>query len=91
MEEPKEKIEENSCMATTEIWQHYRFDQSYFEEVDVEGWEEENLAIFRLRRVGVMPTRPKFLYLHIFNQHNGYYGHGFEMKINDKITQSGSL
>lgn len=31
------------------------------------------------------------LYLHLFNCHNGYYGHGFEFKIGDEVEREGVL
>ena len=31
------------------------------------------------------------LFLHLYNDHNGYYAHGFEFKVNDSITEVGDL
>lgn len=31
------------------------------------------------------------LFLHLFNCHNGYYGHGFEAKIGDETWKEGTL
>lgn len=30
-------------------------------------------------------------YLHLFNCHNGYYGHGFEFKVGDEVVKEGCL
>jgi hypothetical protein len=31
------------------------------------------------------------IYLNLYNSHNGYYGHGFTFKDNDKIIEDGGL
>lgn len=61
----------------------YCFDTSFFKNpkipVSEEGWDELDdggMVIFKL----VASGKPD-LYLHLFNSHNGYYGHGFEAKI----------
>jgi hypothetical protein len=53
----------------------YKFNTHYFcEEPDPRT--EVFIARFRLHA----PDRPA-LYLHLFNCHNGWYGHGFEMRL----------
>ncbi len=43
------------------------------------------MIIFRL----VNGCEEKFL--HLYNVHNGYYSHGFEVKVGGKTTRDGSL
>lgn len=62
------------------------FDTSFFEQVnDEREFDEGGMAIFRI----VKGDREKFI--HIYNSHNGYYGHGFDFKIGEDTVQSGSL
>ena len=42
-----------------------------------------------LRIVNRDASQEKFI--HIYNCHNGYYAHGFEMKKDDKIIQKGQI
>jgi hypothetical protein len=52
------------------------FDSTYFEETPgtpSNSFHEHNQAIFRLRK------EDQELFLTLFNDHNGYYSHGFEM------------
>lgn len=57
----------------------YVFDVTYFEEIDAPGGDAGKMVRFKL-----MADNKPDLYLHIFNCHNGYYGHGFEATINGK-------
>ena len=53
------------------------------------GLEEGGLVIFKLQS---LPTNPKSdLYLHLYNSHNGYYSHGFEMYVGGIPIKSGSI
>jgi hypothetical protein len=66
----------------------YQFDVNYFEGgclQDDEGFEEGGMATFRL----VKGEEEMFLTLH--NTHNGYYSHGFEMKVGGEIIHDSSL
>lgn len=62
----------------------YIFDTSYFKHVEY-ALDEGGIATFRL------VNGEKELFLHLFNYQNGYYGHGFEAKINEEIWQHGTL
>jgi len=46
---------------------------------------EENWASFRL------VNGDRELFLHLYNDHNGYYSHGFEFTAGDKVIAEGSL
>ena len=59
----------------------YVFDVHYFKEVKLKELNC-NLAIFKLN-CDNLPS----LYLYLFNCHNGYYSHGFEMKITDEYSE----
>ena len=58
-----------------------------------EGWNFDpkwygggnDMAVFKIVKDG------KEKYLHIYNHHNGYYGHGFEFKEGNEILQQGCL
>jgi len=65
----------------------YIFDVDYFECVsDSTCFDDGGLARFRL----VHPNKPD-LFLHIFNSHNGYYGHGFSVEHSGKTIIDSSL
>lgn len=53
----------------------YDFDADFFEAVESSDLDSGGMVAFKL----VASGRPD-LYLHLFNAHNGYYGHGFEVK-----------
>ena len=56
---------------------NYRFNRAFFEIISADAYEEENILRFKLDNVDY--NKPS-LYLHLFNCHNGYYAHGFEVK-----------
>ncbi len=60
----------------------WNFDPSYKNEVDFSSdeYSEDNMVIFRIVNEG----EEKFI--HLFNVHNGYYGHGFEFTVGDQTT-----
>lgn len=64
----------------------YAFDRDFFEQVEGADVEEGGMVRFRLIAAG----KPD-LYLHIFNSHNGYYGHGFEVEHSGTVVRNGSL
>jgi len=62
------------------------FDKEYFEQVEAEDtYDEGSMARFR------MVNGDKSKYLHLYNLHNGYYSHGFEVKHGGTVVKSGSL
>lgn len=68
------------------ILEKYSFDKNYFEHAtpqnDKYGYDQFDaggMVRFKLKRRG-----EKHLYLHLFNVHNGYYKHGFNMKYGEK-------
>lgn len=89
----KEIGDEPQELKSPEDW---RFDVRFFMEttdviLDKENsynpLDEGSVAVFRL--VNIKTKEVKFL--HLFNCHNGYYGHGFEFKWEGKMIQEGCL
>lgn len=53
----------------------YVFDKDFFERIPSGDLDSGGMVAFRL----ISDQKPD-LYLHLYNSHNGYYGHGFEVK-----------
>ncbi len=64
----------------------YNFDLDFFQEVPSDSLDAGKMVVFKL----VAEDKPD-LYLHLYNCHNGYYGHGFEVKHGGETVQSGTL
>lgn len=56
---------------------NYKFDTNFFEELEFDENKDKSgvLIIFRL------VSGKKSLYLHLYNAHNGYYSHGFNLNV----------
>lgn len=78
---------ENDSDLAEESLDGYIFDTTFFREgvIPQETLEDGGSATFRL----IKGSEEAFLT--IFNSHNGYYGHGFEAKINGIEWKSGCL
>ena len=63
----------------------FAFDPAFFKQVDCGEFDGGGMAIFRI----VNGETEKFV--HIFNWHNGYYGHGFDFTIGGKSACEGTL
>ena len=63
----------------------YVFDPAYFKYVACSDLDEGSMVRFRL------VNGSNELFIHLYNCHNGYYGHGFEFKIGDEIKQEDTL
>jgi hypothetical protein len=64
----------------------WSFDTAYFLLVENElRFDAGSMAIFRITD----GSAEKFI--HLFNCHNGYYGHGFDFKVGDTMIQEGGL
>lgn len=61
------------------------FDTAFFKQVEGGDFDCGGMAIFRI----VNKEAEKFV--HIFNTHNGYYGHGFDFAIGGKTAREGTL
>jgi len=64
----------------------YAFDRAFFEQVEGADVDAGGMVRFRL----VADGEPD-LFLHIFNSHNGYYGHGFTVHHSGQEVYSGTL
>jgi len=54
----------------------YRFDTSFFQLIeDRKLYDEGGAAVFKII------NGEQELFIHLYNNHNGYYGHGFKTKI----------
>jgi hypothetical protein len=65
--------------------EEYVFDTTYFKQIQPDELDKGEMVIFKLINMD------KVLYLHLYNAHNGYYGHGFDAKIGDTSWQDGCL
>ena len=61
------------------------FDTKYFKKVDCNDLDEGEMVRFRIFK----GAEEKFI--HLFNCHNGYYGHGFEFMVGDEKRLEGCL
>ena len=66
--------------------EEYCFDLTFFQDVESSDLDSGGMVAFKL----VSNGKPD-LYLHLFNAHNGYYGHGFEVKHGGVIVREGGL
>ncbi len=65
----------------------YSFDQNFFlDNIDSNDLDAGGMVVFKL----ICCNKPD-LYLHLFNNHNGYYGHGFKVKHGGETVNSGVL
>lgn len=64
----------------------WNFDKTFIKVVNFENtWDEGGAVAFRL-------TKDKDeIFLILYNMHNGYYGHGFDMLEDGKIVHNGNL
>jgi len=66
--------------------ERYNFDKEYFVEIDCPQLDCGGMVRFKLVSNEGLP-----LYLHIYNSHNGYYGHGFKFGIGETVIQEDYL
>jgi hypothetical protein len=64
----------------------YSFDRNFFKHVENRScFDEGAMVVFRITHF----NQEKFI--HLYNCHNGYYGHGFDFKIGDNVIEGGCL
>jgi len=84
-EQPKHG-DDRSHEVPEENLHNFNFVTDYFKEIpEGEYVDAGGAATFKLNDGG------RDLFLTIFNSHNGYYSHGFEMIVDQEIFRSGSL
>ena len=66
--------------------ERYNFDKDYFEEISCPQLDEGGMVRFKLVSNDGLP-----LYRHLYNSHNGYYGHGFTMSIGGVVVKDSYL
>ena len=76
------KMEEGAENIDTE---GFNFDTKFFHEVMSDDFECGGMVVFRLTKGA------EEIFLSLYNSHNGYYSHGFEMTIGGTQIHSGSL
>jgi hypothetical protein len=65
----------------------YVFDPSFFkDDLGLPKYDDGGACAFRL-----VNNKGAEAFLILYNHHNGYYGHGFEMKIGDSVKYEGTL
>ena len=86
--EPTEADSRDEADPAPSLLEPYRFDPDYFKELPdtARNLDSGGCVAFRL----LAPDKPP-LYLVLFNSHNGYYSHGFTVKVNGQQTREGSL
>lgn len=83
MDEPTQKEESDNF----DDWDTYVFDTEYFKMLLGENYyDADAAACFRI----VSETK-QTKYLVIYNNHNGYYGHGFTFEVAGKVKEGGDL
>jgi hypothetical protein len=88
----KEENEDRDNQGILEGLEDYIFDTNYFKEVEPKADNYGScLDAGRMVRFKLVANNKPDLYLHLYNSHNGYYGHGFEFGIGTEVKQSGNL
>lgn len=64
----------------------YVFDTTYYKDIGDDNDSELGAVAFKLVSDGKQD-----LFLILYNSHNGYYSHGFDVKKNEHLLYSGSL
>lgn len=88
----KEENENKNDNGISDGLDGYVFDKSYFAEVVPKRNEYGScLDCGGMVRFKLVCNGKPDLYLHLFNVHNGYYGHGFEFKMGDLVLKKGDI
>jgi hypothetical protein len=66
----------------------YRFDTTFYDEFNLSSYDDRNVAVFRIVNIND-DTDEKFI--HIYNEHNGYYSHGFDFQRGSDMIKTGAL
>lgn len=74
------------CGLTDKDFPGYNFDTSYFKDVYDNSFDSGGAVIFKC-----VNEKGNAIYVTIYNAHNGYYSHGFEMSKDGKYIHEGSL
>ena len=81
-----EKLEEMDPIEELDF-PGFNFDTTYKAEFCEDGrWSEGNSVTFK-----AVNDAGEALFISLMNSHNGYYSHGFDMKVGEKVVFEGSL
>jgi hypothetical protein len=72
--------------ALNEFLKEWTFDTSFFQQL-----EEGEPGDVRAIAVFCLVNGDNKLFLHLYNEHNGYYSHGFDFSKDGQIIHTGSL
>jgi len=61
------------------------FDCDFFQKIEGDEFEDGGMAVFRIKS----KTAEKFI--HIYNAQNGYYSHGFNLKVSGEVLREGEI
>lgn len=68
----------------------YSFDTDFMKRGLVSEVDEGDSVTFRLTSSQKAPMFPE-IFLTLYNQHNGYYGHGFQFGVGEEVKEEGML
>jgi hypothetical protein len=78
--------DDSDVNVPSEELNHYCFKKAEPTWVDSKDVESGGVVAFLLEA----PDRPN-LYLHLYNNHNGYYSHGFQIVAGEEVIEEGYL
>lgn len=87
-----EKTEVNDGNINISEFNHYfqkfTFDTEFFQDLSKEdGYDEDSLVVFKIHYINEEGEEIGKTFIHLYNLHNGYYGHGFEFYKEVKIKE----
>ncbi len=74
-----------------EGFNRHQFDIKFFQEVEDEGADYPPLQDGGMVAFKLVCEGDRDLYLHLYNAHNGYYSHGFDMKQGETVIHEGLI
>lgn len=64
----------------------YSFDKDFFQELDETNEDCGGIVVFK-----ILSKTGDIRYIHLYNFHNGYYSHGFDLVVGGLLVNDGSL
>ena len=82
-----ERESDTPLVNVARLVKDYVFDASFFKEItERDDLHDGAMAVFKL-----VSSSKEDLYLHLYNIHNGYYSHGFEVKVKGETVRDGII
>ena len=75
----------DDCQQASDL-EDYAFDLKFFSEQWCDSLDQGGMVAFR-----IVNSKGSEKFLHLFNSHNGYYKHGFQLKHGDKVIKDDML